>query len=132
MTFMSRAHSPTFSSLHLRHSSFSKHFRRFTYVTGHSPTLPLLHIRHSSAHSPSFKSLHLRHSSFSKHFRRFTYVTAYSPTLPLLHIHHSSFSKPSFASPTSQALHFCELASRLCLVSLKIRHNRSSENNCIT
>ena len=48
---MSSAHSPTFPSLHLRHSSFSnpsvalptsqlilQPFRRFTYVTTHSPT----------------------------------------------------------------------------------------------
>ena len=60
MTCMSRAHSPTFPSLHLRHSSFSnpsvalptsqlilQPFRYFTYVTDHSPTLlsPLLRHR---------------------------------------------------------------------------------------
>ena len=45
-------------------------------------------------------------------FRRFTQVTAHFPTLPLLHLRHSSFSNPSFASPTSQALHLCHLASR--------------------
>ena len=50
--FLSRAHSPTFLSLHLRHNSFSnpsvalptsqfilQPFRCFTYVTAHSPTL---------------------------------------------------------------------------------------------
>ena len=55
----SRAHSPTFSSLHLRHSSFSnllvtspksqlilQRFRCFTYETGHGPTLLLLLLRH--------------------------------------------------------------------------------------
>ena len=47
-------------------------------------------------------------------FRHFTYVTAHSPTFPLLHLRHSSFSNPSFASPTSQALHLCHLASRPC------------------
>ena len=62
----SRAHSPTFLSLHLRHSSFSNPFRRFTYVTAHSPTLPLLYLRHSSFSNPSFVSptsqdFHLRH-----------------------------------------------------------------------
>ena len=45
-------------------------------------------------------------------FRRFTYVTTHSPALPSLHLHHSSFSNPSFASPTSQALLLCHLASR--------------------
>ena len=49
---MSSAHSPTFPSLHLRHS--------------HSPTLPLLHLRHRSLSNPSFASpmsqaLHLLH-----------------------------------------------------------------------
>ena len=62
----SSAHSPNFPSLHLRHSSFSKPFRRFTYVTTHSPTLAMLHLHHSSFSNPSFAfptSLvrHLRH-----------------------------------------------------------------------
>ena len=56
---MSRAHSPSFPSLHLRHSSFSnpslalptsqlilQPFRSFTYVTAHSPTLLSLLLRH--------------------------------------------------------------------------------------
>ena len=61
----SRAHSPTFPSLHLlRHSSFSnpsvalptsqfilQPFRCFTYVTTHYPTFPSLHLRHSSLSS---------------------------------------------------------------------------------
>ena len=55
----SRAHSSTFPSLHLRHSSFSdpsvtlptsqlilQPFRCFTYVTVHSPTLLSLLLRH--------------------------------------------------------------------------------------
>ena len=55
-------------------------------------------------------------------FRRFTYVTAHSPSLPLLHLRHSSFSSPSFASPTSQALHLIQLASRSCYFrTLRIR-----------
>ena len=56
---MSSAHSPTFPSLHLRHSSFSnpsialptsqlilQPFRCFTYVTAHSATLLSLLLRH--------------------------------------------------------------------------------------
>ena len=56
---MGRAHSPTFPSLHLRHSSFSnpsvtlptsqlilQPFRCFTYVTVHSPTLLSLLLGH--------------------------------------------------------------------------------------
>ena len=48
-------------------------------------------------------------------FHRFTYVKAQSPTILLLHLHHSSFSNPSFASPMSQALQLCHLASRPCI-----------------
>ena len=136
MRFMSRAHSSTISSLHLRHSSFSnpsvisptsqlnlQPFRRFTYVAAHSPTLPLLHLRHSSFSNPSVAS---PTSQFIlQPFRRFTYVTAHfrtlpllhlrhssSPTVPCLHLRHSSFSNSSFVSPTSQSLHLRHLASR--------------------
>ena len=55
----SRAHSPSFPSFHLRHSSFSnaslafptpqliiQPFRCFTYVTAHSPILISLLLRH--------------------------------------------------------------------------------------
>ena len=83
----SSAHSPTFSSLHLRHNSFSnpsvalpnsqlilQPFRRFTYVTIHSPTL---------------LSLLLCRKLFTD-------------TLPSLYLRHSSFLNPSVASPTSQ------------------------------
>ena len=96
-------------------------FSHFTYVTAHSdsPSFASLHLRHSSfwfskpAHSPSFQSLHLRHSSFwfsklsvtaptsqliLQPFPRFTYVTTHYPTLPLLHLRHSSFSNPSFVT----------------------------------
>ena len=58
-TVHSSAHSPTFPSLHLPHSSFSnasvdlptsqlilQPFRCFTYVTAHSPTLLSLLLRH--------------------------------------------------------------------------------------
>ena len=125
---MSSAHSPNFSSLHLRHSSFSnpsgalptpqlilQPFRCFTYVTAHSPTFHSLHLRHSN--SPTLPALYLRHSSFSnpsvasstsqlilQSFLHFTYVTAHSPTLPVLYLRHSSFSNPSVASPTSQLI----------------------------
>ena len=127
-SFSPPAHSPTFSSLHLRHSSFSnpsvalptsqlilqifltsptsqlilQPFRRVTYVIAHSPTF--------SVTSPTSQLI-------LRPFRRFTYVTVHSPTLPLLHLRHSSFSNPSIASPTSQALHLIHLASRpmLCV-----------------
>ena len=127
----SSAHSPTFPSLHLRHSSFSNPsvtlpmsqlilqlFRSFTYVTAHSPTLPLLHLRHCSFSYPSFDfptslALHLRHLAsrpctaallILQPFRHFTYVTAHSPTFPSLYLSHSSFSNPSIALPTSQLI----------------------------
>ena len=158
------AHSPTFLSLHLHHSSFSnpfvtlltsqlilQPFHCFTYITAHSPTLKLL----SSAHSPTFLSLHLQHSSFSNSsitlptsqlilqpFHCFTYITAHSPTLKLmssahsptflLHLHHSSFSNPSVASPTSQLIlrPFCRFtyvtAHTPTLLSLDLRHTSSS------
>ena len=90
-----RAHSPTFPSLYLRHSSFSNSsvasptsqlkssfsnlsvtsptsklilqpFRRFTYITAHSPTFRCF--TYVTVHSPTFLSLLLRH-------RLFTYVT---------------------------------------------------------
>ena len=119
----SRAHSPTFPSLYLRHNSFSspsvplptsqlilKPFRCATYVAAHSPTLPLLYPRHSSFSNPSVASP--TSQLILQPFRCFTYITAHSPTLLSLFLHHSSFSNPSFASPTSQALHLRHLASR--------------------
>ena len=61
-------------------------FSHFTYVTAHSdsPSFPSLHVRHSSFSNPS---LALPMSQFIlQPFRCFTYVTAHSPTLlsPLL------------------------------------------------
>ena len=79
---MSRAHSPTFPSLHLHHSSFSN-------LSVTSPTSQLI----------------------LQPFCCFTYVTAHFPTLPLLHLHRSSFSNPSVACPMSQALHLRHLVS---------------------
>ena len=94
---MSSADSPSFSSLYLRHSSFSnpsvalptsqlilQPFRCFTYVTAYSPTLLSLLQRHSSFSNPL--SLLVRH-------RLFTYVTW-----------QSSFSNLSATSPTSQLI----------------------------
>ena len=67
--------------------------------SAHSPSFPSLHLRHSSFSNPS---LTLPTSQLIlQPFRWFTYVAAHSPTLPLLDLRHSSFSNPSFASPTS-------------------------------
>ena len=94
-------------------------FRLFTYVTAHSLTLPLLHLRHSSFSNP-FSNLSVTSPTSQlilQPFCCFTYITAHSPTLPLLHLRHSSFSNPSFASPMSQALNLCHLASRPWYIS---------------
>ena len=97
-------------------------FRHFTYVTTHSPTLSSLFLRHSSFSNPSaasptsqfilqplFRLSYVTSSSLNspgevilQPFRHFTYVATHSPTLPSLHLRHSSFSNPSAASPTSQ------------------------------
>ena len=104
----SSAHSPSFQSPHLRHSSFSKPslalptsqlilqpFRCFTYVTAHFQ--PFRRFTYVTAHSTALPLLHLHH-------RHFTYVTAHSPTLLLLYLCHSSFYIHSIASPTSQVI----------------------------
>ena len=106
-------------------------FSHFTYVTAHySPSFPSLHLRHSSF---SNSSLALPTSQLIlQPFRRFTYVIAHSPTLPLLHLRHSSFSNPSFASTTSQDFHLRHLASRswhlehfeICILILIKNHHR--------
>ena len=94
--------------IHLRHSSFSKPFFHFSYVTSSS---------FNEQSSFSNLSVTSRTSQLIlEPFRRFTYVTAHSPTLPLFHLRHSSFSNPSFASPTSQALHLILLGRRPCFV----------------
>ena len=123
------AHSPSFWSLHLCHSSFSNSslalstsqlilqpFCRFTYITAHSTSFQSLHLRHSSFSNPFLALLtsQLILQVFSvasptsqlilQPFPRFTYVTAHSPTLPSLYLRHSSFSNPSVASPTSQLI----------------------------
>ena len=75
-------------------------FPCFTYITAHSPSFSSLHLHHSSFSNPS---LALPTSQLIlQAFRRFTYITGHSPTLPLLYLCHSSFSNPSIASPTSQ------------------------------
>ena len=116
------AHSRSFPSLRLRHSSFSipsvafprsqlilQSFRCFTYVTDHSPTFlslilkPFLHFTYVTAHSPTLPSLYLRHSSSqtipSLHLRHSSFST-----FPSLYLRHSSFSNPSVASPMSQLI----------------------------
>ena len=73
------AHSPTFPSLHLRHSSFSnpsvalpmsqlilQPFRCFTYVTAHTPTLLSLLIRHRLFTYVTWRATHEIYSVFLK------------------------------------------------------------------
>ena len=126
------AHSQTFLSLYLPHSSFSnpsvalptshlnlQAFRCFSYVTAHYPTCLRFTYVTAYSHYPTLPWLHLRHSSFSnpsvasptsqviliiQPFRRFSYVTAHSSTIPSLHLRHSSFSNPSVATPKSQLI----------------------------
>ena len=74
----------------------------------HSPSFPSLHLRHSSFSNPSVA---LSSQLILQPFCCFTYVTAHSPTLLLLHLRHSTFTNPSFGSPKSQALHLHQLAS---------------------
>ena len=127
---MSRAHSPTFPSLHLRHNSISnpsvalptpqlilQHFSCFTYVTAHSPTFHSLLLRHRFFTYVSWRAAHevkkgmryqkpskwhLRAELILQPFHNFTYVTALSLAHPSLYLRHSLFSNPSVASPTSQ------------------------------
>ena len=139
----SRAHSPTFPSLHLRHNLFSypsgalptpqlilQPFRCLTYVTTLCPTLQSLYLRHNSLSNLSVTSP--TSQLIIQPFRCFTYVTTHSPNLPLLYLRHSSFSKPSVAlltsqlilepfvvSLTSQALHLRHLASHPWYTVLK-------------
>ena len=74
---MSRAHSPSSLSLHLRHSSFwfsklsvtsptsqliLQPFRYFTYVTAHSPTLLSPLIRHRIFTYVTWRAAHVSHT----------------------------------------------------------------------
>ena len=82
--------------------SFSK-LCHFTYVTAHSdsPSFPSLHLRHSSFFpSLALPTSQLILQPYSC----FTCVTAHSPTLTSLYLRHNSFSNPSVASPTSQLI----------------------------
>ena len=126
-------HSPTLTSLHLRHSSFSntsaalptsqlilQPFRCFTYLIGTSSTSQLIlqpfrRFTYITAHFTTLPLFHLRHSSFSNPSARFIYATAHSTTLPPLHLRHRSFYSPSVASPTSQTLHVLHLESCPCI-----------------
>ena len=66
----------------------------------HSPSFPSLHLRHSSFSNPSVASP--TSQRILQPFRRFTNVTTHSPTLPSLHLRHNAFSNTSVASSTSQ------------------------------
>ena len=117
---MSRAHSPTFPSLHLCHNSFSnpsvasptsqfilQPFFSFSYVTSSScneqSTFSKLSVTSSTSQLIPNPSVALPTSQLIlQPFRCFTYVTVHSPTLLSLYLHHSSFSNPSVVSPTSQ------------------------------
>ena len=91
-------------------------FARWRNRRAHSPTFPSLHLRHSSFSNPSVA---LPTSQLIlQPFRRFTYVKTHFPALPLLHLRHSLFSNPYLASPTSQALHLRHLASRPCYLPI--------------
>ena len=70
------------------------------YNRAHSPSFPSLHLRHSLFSNPSV-ALPMSQLILQP-FRCFTYVTAHSPTLPSLYLHHRSFSNPSVASSMSQ------------------------------
>ena len=95
--------------------------------SAHSPSFLSLHLHHSSFSNPSValpKSQVILQS-----FRCFTYITAHSTTLSLLHLRHSSFYNPSFASPTSQALHLRYLASCPCGVEYTVEKSENEQNS---
>ena len=139
---MSSAHFPTFSSLHLRHISFSN--SSVALPTSQLVSNPsLFHLHHSSFSNPSFR-FYVTGSSLtssgepwrmSRPFRHFTYVITHPPSLPSLNYITENFPtlrcftyvtahSPTllFASPTSQALHLRHLASRPC-IALDLGHN---------
>ena len=65
-------------------------FRHFNYVAAHSPTFPSLHLRHSSFSNPSVT---LPTSQLIlQPFRCFTYVTAHSTTLVSFLLRHRLFT----------------------------------------
>ena len=102
-------HSPTLTSLHLHHSSFStpstalpksqfipQRFCCFTYVIGTSPMPQLIFqpfccFIYATARSTTLPPLHL----ILQHLHLFTYITAHSPPLLPLYLCQSSFYSPS-------------------------------------
>ena len=87
----SKAHFPTFSSLHLLHSSFSNpSFASPTSQRWKAWRMSSVHLRHSSFSNPSVA---LPTSQLILlPFRCFTYVTAHSPTLLSLLLRHRLFT----------------------------------------
>ena len=96
----SRAHSPSFQSPHLSHSSFW-----FSKLSVTSPTSQLIlqpfprSFSKLLVSSPTSQLILILQAS-----HHFTYVTAHYPTLPSLYLRHSSFYNPSLALPTSQLI----------------------------
>ena len=93
------------------------------YSSALSPSFPSLHLRHSSFSNLSITSP--TSQVILQPFCSFSYITALSPTLPLLHLCHSSFSNPYFASPTAQALHLRHLANRPCISTLVTKFSQN-------
>ena len=85
--FMSRAHSPTFPSLHLRHNSF------------YNPSLAL----------PTSQLI-------LEHFRCFTYITAHSPTLFSLLLHHRLFTYVTWGAAHDWSLHCVFMCVCVCIL----------------
>ena len=94
---VSKAHSPTFLSLHLRHNSFSN-----PSVALSTPQLIIQPFRPTS--QLILQPFRPTSQLILQPFRRFTYTTTHSPTLPLLHLCHSSFSNPYVTLPTPQLI----------------------------
>ena len=97
-----------------------------TYVTAHSdsPSFSSLHLHHSSFSNPS---LALPTSQLIlEPFCCFAYAMAHSPTLLLPLLHHRIFTyitwRAAHASPTSHALHLHHLASCPCVTELILMH----------
>ena len=121
-----KAHSPSFPSLHLRHSSSSNpslalpnELCSFSKHSVTSPTSQLILILQAFCHF-IYVTVH------SHPFPRFTYNSFSNP--PLLHLRHSWFSNLSVALPTSQLIFqpfrcFTYItAHSLTLLSLLLRH----------
>ena len=88
-------------------------FSHFTYFTAHSPSFPSLYLRHSSFSNPSVA---LPTSKLIlQPFRCFTYITAHSPTLLLLLLRHKFFTYSPGEPPmlSKQQTHETEKSIRL-------------------